>query len=86
MRAQRFQATLEAEAVGEHLTRHCRLSGLQRIENAEIQRIEAELERQVVEKLLLRQRALRHAEAAKGAGGLLGRLAGGRRRWRLLRD
>ena len=59
---------LEAEAVGEHLAGDGRLAGDQRVEDAELQRVDAELQRQLVKQLLLRQRALRHAEAAKRAG------------------
>ena len=68
-RAQRLEARLEAHAVGEHLAGDGRLARLQRVEDAELQRIEAEPLGEFVEQLLLRERALRHAEAAKGAGG-----------------
>ena len=69
-RAQRLEARLEAR-------RRRRRPGpvtvgspaSQRIEDAELERVEAERSREFVVELLLRERALRHAEAAEGAGG-----------------
>ena len=40
---------------------------LERVADAKLQRIDAELDRKFVEQLLLRDRTLRHAEAAKGS-------------------
>ena len=68
-RPQGLEARLEAHAVGEHLAGHGGVARLQRVEDAELQPIEAELLGEFVEQLLLRERALRHAEAAEGAGG-----------------
>ena len=67
-RPQGFKASLEADAFLEHLAGYGRVAGFERIEDAEIERIDAELDRELVEKLLLRDRALRHAKPAKGAG------------------
>ncbi len=67
-RSQRLETGLEAEPVFHDLPRHGRLARLQRVEDAELEPIEAEPDREFIVKLLLRQRALRHAEAAEGAG------------------
>ena len=67
--AERFETRLEAHAVREDLACHGRLAGAERVEDAEFERVDLQAKRELVVELLLRDRALRHAEAAKGAGG-----------------
>ena len=69
MRAERLETCLEAHAVGEDLPGDGWLAGAERVEDAEFERIDLKAKRELVVELLLRDRALRHAEAAKGAGG-----------------
>ncbi len=65
----RFETRLEAHAVREDLAGHSRLARAKRVEDAELERVDIQTKRELVVELLLRDRALRHAEAAKGAGG-----------------
>src|SRR5579883_3200046 len=65
---QGFEAGLEADAVLEDLAGYGRVARLQGVENAKFEPVDAELQRELVIELLLRDRSLRHAEAAKRAG------------------
>ena len=69
MGAQGLETRLEAHAVREDLAGHSRLARAKRVEDAELERIDIQAKRELVIELLLRDRALRHAEAAKSAGG-----------------
>src|SRR5580704_5001712 len=63
--AERLETFLEAHTIREDLAGHGRLPDAERVENAEFERIDLEAKRELVVELLLRDRALRHAEAAK---------------------
>ena len=69
MGAQRLETCLEAHAVREDLAGHSRLARAKRVEDAELERVDIQAKRQLVIELLLRDSALRHAEASKSAGG-----------------
>src|SRR5580704_804676 len=67
-RAQRFETFANAHAFAKNLPGDSRSVVVERIENAELKTIHAELVGQIVIELLLRDRALGHAKATKCAG------------------
>ena len=67
-RTQCLQTLDQADAL-EPLAGGRRVAGAERVQEPELERIDAELARQVVIGLLDRERCLGHAEAAKGAAG-----------------
>jgi hypothetical protein len=69
MGAERLETRLKAHAIREDLACDGRLAGAKRIENAEFEWVDLQTKREPVVELLLRDRALGHAEAAKSAGG-----------------
>ncbi len=66
--AQRFQTGFDANAGAENLAGYGRRVARERIGDAKLERIDTEPQREFVEQLLLRDRHLRHAEAAECAG------------------
>ena len=69
MGAQSLKTRFEAHAVREDLAGDSRFARAKRVEDTELERIDIQAKRKLVVELLLRDCALRHAEAAKGAGG-----------------
>src|SRR5688572_26657243 len=67
MRLQRLKTFAVAGGIGDDLSGHGRRVGAEGVEEAEVERIQAKLCRQIIHKLFLRDGGLRHAEAAKSA-------------------
>ena len=79
-RTQRFEARANSHALAENLSSHCRSVVIQRVQNAELQTIDADSIREIIIELFLRDRGLRHAESAKRTRGNDVRMNGARQR------